>query len=109
MMLALWLFENEFIHIVSISFTALIFNELLMVSFEINTWHIYMVYSLVITVIIYIASMTFLREFDLQFILTWRFVWKTMLMTIISSLPLYIIKRISHAYSPPSYQKLVYH
>ena len=43
MMLALWLFEDEFLRIVSISFTALIFNELLMVALEINTWHRYMV------------------------------------------------------------------
>lgn len=38
MVLSILLFEDEFIHIVSISFTALIFNELLMVALEINTW-----------------------------------------------------------------------
>ncbi|KAF7723368.1 putative aminophospholipid-translocase [Apophysomyces ossiformis] len=39
MVLSILLFEDEFIHIVSISFTALIFNELLMVALEINTWY----------------------------------------------------------------------
>jgi phospholipid-translocating ATPase len=38
MILSIILFEDEFIHIVAISFTALIFNELLMVALEINTW-----------------------------------------------------------------------
>ena len=38
MLLALYLFEDEFLRIVSISFTALIFNELLMVALEIKTW-----------------------------------------------------------------------
>ncbi|KAJ1341072.1 hypothetical protein BSLG_004313 [Batrachochytrium salamandrivorans] len=38
MMLAIWLFENEFVRVVSISFTALVFNELLMVALEITTW-----------------------------------------------------------------------
>ncbi|RUS21176.1 hypothetical protein BC938DRAFT_475459 [Jimgerdemannia flammicorona] len=39
MILSILLFEDEFIHIVSISFTALIFNELLMVALEVNTWY----------------------------------------------------------------------
>lgn len=39
MVLSILLFEDEFIHIVSISFTALIFNELLMVALEIQTWY----------------------------------------------------------------------
>lgn len=36
---ALVLFEDEFIHIVSISFTALILTELIMVALTIRTWH----------------------------------------------------------------------
>ena len=38
MIMSLVLFENEFLHIVSISFTALILNELIMVALEITTW-----------------------------------------------------------------------
>lgn len=38
MIMSLVLFENEFLHIVSISFTALILNELFMVALEITTW-----------------------------------------------------------------------
>jgi hypothetical protein len=38
MIVSLILFENEFLHIVSISFTALILNELIMVALEITTW-----------------------------------------------------------------------
>ena len=38
MIMSLVLFENEFLHIVSISFTALILNELFMVAIEITTW-----------------------------------------------------------------------
>lgn len=40
MMLAIWLFENEFLNVVCITFTALIFNELLMVALEIQTWYL---------------------------------------------------------------------
>jgi len=39
MIMSLVLFENEFLHIVSISFTALILNELIMVALEITTWY----------------------------------------------------------------------
>lgn len=60
MMLAIWLFEDEFIHVVSITFTALIFNELLMVAFEITRWHVYMIYAEIVTLFIYLISMTIL-------------------------------------------------
>jgi phospholipid-translocating ATPase len=38
MLMAIWLFENQFINIVAITFTSLILNELLMVALEIYTW-----------------------------------------------------------------------
>jgi len=40
---AFFLFEEEFIHIVSITFTALILTELLMVALTVRTWHYIMV------------------------------------------------------------------
>lgn len=38
MLVSLVLFETEFLNIVSISFTSLILNELIMVALEITTW-----------------------------------------------------------------------
>ncbi|CDS09407.1 hypothetical protein LRAMOSA10767 [Lichtheimia ramosa] len=107
MVLSIILFENEFIHIVSISFTALIFNELLMVALEINTWHRIMVIAEIVTMLIYIGSMWLLPTyFDMSFILTTRFVWKVAVITAVSSLPLYVAKLIKRRYAPPSYTKL---
>jgi phospholipid-translocating ATPase len=82
MIMSLVLFENEFLHIVAISFTALILNELIMVALEITTWyvfakdcsamsallsdifrHIYMVISEIVTLLLYLASMAFLPEY----------------------------------------------
>ncbi len=40
MIMSLVLFETEFLNIVSISFTALILNELIMVALEITTWSV---------------------------------------------------------------------
>lgn len=63
MVLSILLFEDEFIHIVAISFTALICNELLMVALEINTWHKLMVLAEVITVLVYFGSMWLLPTY----------------------------------------------
>jgi hypothetical protein len=81
MIIALVLFENEFLNIVAISFTALILNELIMVALEITIWyvypvssgalmrtvastrHVYMIISEVVTLGIYGFSMIFLPEY----------------------------------------------
>ena len=107
MILAIWLFQEEFLHIVSISFTALVFNELLMVALEITTWHPYMIYAEIVTMLVYMLSIFVLKtEFDLNFILTWAFVWKTVVITLASCFPLFIIRKIRHKWAPPTYLKL---
>ncbi|KNZ60393.1 phospholipid-translocating ATPase [Puccinia sorghi] len=107
MILSLVLFENEFLHIVSISFTSLILTELLMVALEITTWHRYMILAEIITLLLYLTSMAFLPEyFDLSFVLTVSFLWKVSLITAVSSVPLYIAKALRSYFAPASYAKL---
>jgi len=109
MILSLLLFENEFLNIVSISFTALVLNELIMVALEITTWHIYMFVSEIVTLFFYCISIAFLPEFfDLNFVLTTRFIWKTVVIVAVSSFPLYIIREVKARLSPPSYSKLAH-
>ncbi|KAL0962598.1 hypothetical protein UPYG_G00342300 [Umbra pygmaea] len=104
---ALLLFESEFVHVVAISFTALILTELLMVALNIRTWHWLMVLAEFLSLGCYVASLAFLNEyFDLAFITTPAFLWKVSAMTVISCLPLYIIKYLKRKFSPPSYSKL---
>jgi phospholipid-translocating ATPase len=87
MIMSLVLFETEFLHIVSISFTALVLNELIMVALQITTWydarlsdlttsvltacvrfrHVYMAASEVVTLSFYIISMAFLPEYFGEF------------------------------------------
>ncbi|KAH9886694.1 aminophospholipid-transporting P-type ATPase [Cubamyces lactineus] len=108
MIMSLVLFETEFLNIVSISFTALILNELIMVALEITTWHVYMVLSEVVTLFIYAVSMTFLPEFfDLTFVLSTRFVWKVAVIVAISAFPLYVIKLIRSRVAPAASSKLL--
>ena len=63
MLLSLLLFESEFLHIVAISYTALVINELIMVSLEITTWHKAMVFSLLETALVYFGSMPLLPAY----------------------------------------------
>lgn len=51
------LFEDDFLHIVTIGFTALILTELLMIVLAVHTWHYLMIVSEVISLLIYIASL----------------------------------------------------
>uniref|UniRef100_A0A8C9WUL9 Phospholipid-transporting ATPase n=1 Tax=Sander lucioperca TaxID=283035 RepID=A0A8C9WUL9_SANLU len=104
---ALVLFESEFVHVVAISFTALVLTELLMVALTIRTWHWLMVVAEFFSLGCYLASLAFLNEyFDLSFITTWPFLWKVSSITLVSCLPLYIIKYLKRKFSPPSYSKL---
>ncbi|KAG8924538.1 putative aminophospholipid-translocase [Tulasnella sp. 408] len=107
MIMSLVLFENEFLNIVAISFTALIVNELIMVALEITTWHVYMIAAEVVTLFLYMVSMAFLPEyFDLSFVITTRFAWKVALIVAISSFPLYLIKFARSRLRPATYTKL---
>ncbi|CAL1698399.1 unnamed protein product [Somion occarium] len=108
MIMSLVLFENEFLNIVAISFTALILNELIMVALEITTWHIYMVVAEIVTLCFYMLSMIFLPEyFDLTFALSTRFAWKVAVIVAISAIPLYIIKFIRSRVAPAASSKLL--
>jgi phospholipid-translocating ATPase len=57
---------------VTVSFTVLVLNELLMVAIEITTWHPLMIISIVGTFLLFVGSVPFLGiYFDLDFLLTW--------------------------------------
>lgn len=107
MLLAIVLFDTSFYSIVSITFTTLILTELSNVAFEIRTWHWLMVAAEVITIIIYIASLFILKGyFDLTFILSWGFVWRVVLITAVTTLPIYIVRFAKRRCDPPAYSKL---
>ncbi len=63
MLVGFLLFEAQFIHVVSITFTALILTELLMVALKIRTWHSLMVLAEVVSVVIYILSLIVLKDY----------------------------------------------
>jgi len=104
---ALFLFEDEFIHVVAISFTALILTELIMVALTVRTWHYLILLAEILSLGIYVLSLVVLKDtFDEKFIKTGDYLWKTTAITLVSCMPLYIIKFLRKKFSPPSYSKL---
>ena len=92
---------------VSVSFTVLVINELIMVAFEITTWHPIMIFSLVGTAMVYSGSIAFLGGyFDLAYIVTWAFAWRVAAISAISLVPPYAVKVLQRTLKPPSYRKI---
>ncbi|KAI0597978.1 hypothetical protein F4775DRAFT_557110 [Biscogniauxia sp. FL1348] len=92
---------------VAVSYTVLVLNELLMVAMEITTWHPVMIMCIVGTFLAYIGSVPFLGAyFDLDFLLSWGFLWRVLAIGSISLIPPYAGKLISRTMKPPSYRKV---
>lgn len=73
---ALILFEDEFIHIVAISFSSLILTELIMVALTIRTWHRLMVIAEIFSLALYIISLGVLRDYFGKFIMNKKIILK---------------------------------
>ncbi|ORY85513.1 hypothetical protein BCR37DRAFT_402042 [Protomyces lactucae-debilis] len=92
---------------VSISYTALIINELVMVALEVQTWVPMMVYAEIATIVVYICSVPFLGDyFDLEFVKTPAFFWKTALVACVSLGPPWALKYLRRWLRPPDYAKV---
>ncbi|CAF0881197.1 unnamed protein product [Brachionus calyciflorus] len=105
---SLLLFEQDFNHIVAITFTALILTELLMVGLTVRSWHFLMIVAMMLSLVCYIFSLLVFKDFfDAEFIQSLEFAWKVTVITLVSCLPLYILKCIRIKFSPPNYAKLM--
>ncbi|KAI9778345.1 MAG: putative aminophospholipid-translocase [Geoglossum umbratile] len=92
---------------VSVSFTVLVINELIMVALEITTWHPVMIFTLIGTALLYLGTIPFLGEyFDLAFIISVGFWWRVLAILAISLVPPYAVKLIRRTLKPPSYRKV---
>ncbi|KAE8164231.1 hypothetical protein BDV40DRAFT_120722 [Aspergillus tamarii] len=93
--------------LISVSFTALVINELLMVAIAITTWHPVMIFCLLGTALLYAASVPFLGEyFDLQYVITVGWVWRVIAVVAVAIIPVWAGKLIQRSWHPPSYRKV---
>ncbi|KAI4724847.1 phospholipid-translocating P-type ATPase-like protein [Aureobasidium sp. EXF-10728] len=97
----------SFARMVSVSFTVLVINELIMVAAEITTWHPANIISILATGCLYFGSIPFLSGyFDLRFVASAGFVWRVAAISAVSLVPVYAGKLIRRAVKPPSYRKV---
>lgn len=91
----------------SVSFTVLVLNELIMVAVSVTTWHPIMIACIVGTGALYAASIPFLGEyFDLAYVASWSWVWRVAAVASISLVPVWSGKLIGRAWKPPNYRKV---
>jgi phospholipid-translocating ATPase len=104
---ALVAFDSDFIHVVSISFSALIITELIMVAMTVHTWHWAMLVAQALSLGLYAISLILLDKFfDRQFVLSWVFLTKVVSITLLSCAPLYGLKLLRRRFSPPTTLKI---
>ena len=101
------LVDRDSPRMVSVSFTVLVINELIMVAFEIVTWHWIMYVSILGTALIYVGSIPFLGGyFDLQYMWSLAFAWRVAAISALSLIPPYCIKLLRRTLKPPNYRKV---
>ncbi|AET39401.1 aminophospholipid-translocating P4-type ATPase NEO1 Ecym_4340 [Eremothecium cymbalariae DBVPG len=98
---------SQFKSLVAISFSALIFNELIMVALEIYTWNKIMAITEIATFAIYVVSIPFLGEyFELKSMVKPAFYIQLAVILSISIFPVWAAKAIHRKLNPPSYAKV---
>ena len=105
---AVYLFdESLFLIIVTVTFTALIFLEILNVYTEIYKFHKFMIISLLGTAICYLLSVFLLQNLlNVYSIFSFDFIWKILTLSIVSWSPFYIVNRINKRCFPKAIEKL---
>ncbi|TKA66909.1 hypothetical protein B0A49_10573 [Cryomyces minteri] len=97
----------DFSRMVAVSFTALVVNELVMVAAEVTTWHPAMLFSILGTAALYLASVPFLGAyFDLGFVASVGFLWRVVAISAVSLGPVCGGKALRRWLRPPSYRKV---
>lgn len=88
-------------HLQSISFTALILTELMLIAFEINHFTLVSTLSELSSFLIYIIVMFLLPDaFDIPFVFTLEFLWKISLLTLICITPLFVLASFKKIVNP---------
>lgn len=100
--------SDDFKSMVSLTFSALIFNELIMVCLQINQWNKVMIITLIVTTAIYVISIPILSDeyFDLDYFTSFSFIWQCSLILLVSLFPIWLFQTINRKLRPPSYAKV---
>uniref|UniRef100_A0A7S0J4T9 P-type ATPase C-terminal domain-containing protein n=1 Tax=Calcidiscus leptoporus TaxID=127549 RepID=A0A7S0J4T9_9EUKA len=107
------LFKGRFVHVVGITFTALVLVELIMVAVEVKRWHPLMLLAQVLTLLIYMACIVALSSadfieatFDIHFMLSVHFAVRVAALTATSTVPIWFGKLCTQLLDPREAAKL---
>jgi phospholipid-translocating ATPase len=96
-----------FLKVATITFTILIFAELLNVYSEIKNFHRLMIFSLCGTLLVYLFSIIFLKEImDVYYIFDIITFGKILLITLISWFPIYFVEKMRSLCYPEAHEKI---
>ncbi|EGW35042.1 uncharacterized protein SPAPADRAFT_48092 [Spathaspora passalidarum NRRL Y-27907] len=99
--------DSKFTIMVALSFSCLIYNELIMVAISIYKWNRVMAATIIITLLIYIGSIPFLTDyFDLKYVWSISYLWQVSLILVVSLFPVWLVQYLNRKLRPPSYAKV---
>lgn len=107
MFLSFTLFENTFIDIVTITFTALIIIELLNVYTTLTRINRIVLVSQVLTFAVYIASIVLFQQYIDVSVMDFTFAKKVALIVLLSWLPMHLVKLLRQKYDPTENEKIM--
>ncbi|KAI7152910.1 hypothetical protein KC343_g17020 [Hortaea werneckii] len=95
------------LHMIALSYSALLATELLMVACEVTTWHWIMLVSLLVTAASYVASLPFLGDyFDLRFFTQVGFWWRFAILVALAVGPVWVAKAVGRRVRPSGWRKV---
>ena len=105
---SLFLFKEKlFLKIVTVSFTALVYLEILNVYLEINKLHWFMVFSLLATCAVYTSTLMFLSGYlDIYFVIQKDIFWRIIVISVVAWMPFFIANKIKKCLFPQENEKI---
>ena len=99
--------EKLFLKIVTVSFTALVYLEILNVYMEINKIHWFMIFSLLGTCAVYTCTLMFLSEYlDIYYVIQKDIFWRIIVIAVVAWLPFFVSIKIKKCLFPQEYEKV---
>ena len=99
--------DHIFLKIVTVSFTSLIYLEILNVYMEIKKFHKFMIISLVATFTVYTLCLWLLPSvLDIAYVFQWETIWKILVISVVAWAPFFIVSRIKKYLFPKEIEKL---
>ena len=107
MLLTFWLFRSSFTSIVTITFTALILSEQLNVMTTLTKWSTIVIVSQFLTLVVYVASIIFLRRIIDVTIIDLDFGKNVAIIILFSWLPMQLVKWWRMKWYPTEAEKIM--